>query len=280
MKIEGDLAFRLRWALLSPLRAYVRYSPLQRGRPFLMWRVLGALVPDRTFLAHVRGGKVRLRCREVVGFLRLVQGSFEEAEIETLSKAACPGTVAIDAGAHVGLFTIPFSRAVGPEGEVWAFEPLPENVERLRANVQENRLRNVATFAAAASDADGVLPFRLAGDSAYGSTVEVRDDWETGKSMNVRAVSLDTEWKARGMPPVTALKVDVEGAELRVLRGSRQLLRRYRPPVLVEVTDPDELERIASYLAPLAYEERSEGGFAPHNHLFTVSAEATTDPSE
>jgi hypothetical protein len=119
VKIEvaaEDWRFRLFWALAWPLRIYVRYAKIEPGRRFLIWRVLTALVPpkDRTFLAHgPGGGRVRLRYGENVGFLRLVQGSFEDAEVETLMEAALLGTVAVDIGAHVGIFTIPLARTVG-----------------------------------------------------------------------------------------------------------------------------------------------------------------------
>ena len=105
-----DRRFRVLWALAWPLRMYVRHTPIRYGRRFLVWRVLAALVPpgDRTFLAQSPGGgRVRLRYREVVGFLRLIQGSFERAEVETLIEAARPGTVAVDIGANVGIFTGP-----------------------------------------------------------------------------------------------------------------------------------------------------------------------------
>lgn len=270
MKIEGDLSFRVFWALLWPLRAFVRFTP--RGRRFLTWRVLAPVIPRRSFIAHVPGGKVRLRSREVVGFLRLVQGSFEQAEIETLTEAARPGTVAIDAGAHVGMFTVPLARAVGGEGGVWALEPLPENVMRLRANLLENRLRNVRIFPSAASDADGVQAFHVAGDSAYGSTRDVLPAWGTDELLEVPAMRLDTEWKKHGMPCVSVIKIDVEGDELRVLHGAENLLRALRPRLLIEVPSPDELEQIVRYLSPFDYERREAPGFAAHNHLFAASS--------
>ena len=274
MKIEmaaEDRRFRVLWALAWPLRMYVRYTRIDRGRRFLIWRVLRALVPpeDRTFLAHSPGGgRVRLRYREVIGFLRLVHGSFEDAEVETLMEAARPGTVAVDIGANVGIFTVPLARAVGTDGTVWAFEPLPENLDRLHANVTENQLANVRLFAAAASDTDGALSFHVAGDSAYGSTREVFSGWGTGRSLTVPAVRLDAEWRTRGMPFVSVIKIDVEGAELAVLRGSRDVIRHCRPVLLVEAANSDELAKIEKYLLLFNYERRGRGGFLAHNHLF------------
>jgi FkbM family methyltransferase len=274
VKIEvaaGERRFRVFWALAWPLRMYGRYTWIERGRRFLIWRVLWALLPpqDRTFLAHgPGGGRVRLRYREVIGFLRLVQGSFERAEVETLMDAARPGTVAVDVGANVGIFTIPLGRAVGTDGAVWAFEPLPDNLDRLRANIAENRLANVSLFEAAASDTEGTLSFHVAGDSAYGSTREVFQGWGTGRTLEVPGVRLDTEWRARGMPRVSVIKIDVEGDERAVLRGAREVIRRCRPVLLLEAANGDELAKIEGYLLPLGYERCERAGFAGRNYLF------------
>lgn len=274
MKIDvapEDRRFQVFWALVWPLRMYVRYTWIERGRTFLIWRVLGALLPpeDRTFLAHSPGGgRVRLRYREVIGFLRLVQGSFEGAEVETLMEAARPGTVAVDIGANVGIFTIPLAYAVGTDGAVWAFEPLPENIDRLRANVIENQLANIRLFAEAASETDGAISFRVAGDSAFGSTREVFYGHGTGRSLTVPAVRLDAVWRSRGMPIVSVVKIDVEGAEVAVLRGAQDVIRRCRPILLVEAANSDELAKIERYLSPFQYERRAREGFVAHNHLF------------
>ena len=266
-----DRRFRVFWALAWPLRMYVRHTPIPYGRRFLVWRVLRTLVPpgNRTFLAHTPGGgRVRLRYREITGFLRLVQGSFENAEVETVMAAARPETVAVDVGANVGIFTIPLARAVGNGGSVWAFEPLPDNVDRLRANVIENGLTNVQLFAAAASDTDGTLSFHVAGDSAYGSTREVFSGWGTGRALTVPAVRLDTEWRTRGTPSVSVIKIDVEGAEMAVLRGSQDVIRECRPVLVLEGATSGELAKIERYLSLFNYERRMRAGFVRHNHLF------------
>jgi FkbM family methyltransferase len=267
----GDRRFRLVWAVAWPLRIYLRHTPLKLGRTFLIWHVLAALTPkgDRTFLAKCPdGSRVRLRYSEVVGFLMLVQGSFERAEVETMIEAARPGTVAVDVGAHVGIFTVPLAHAVGAGGSVWAFEPQPENLERLQANLAENHRTNVSLFGAAASDADGGLLFHVADDSAYGSTGEVLQGRGTVGSLKVQALRLDTVWKGDGMRPVSVVKIDVEGAELAVLRGAQELIRRCRPVLLVETATSDQLAEIERYLSALGYEKRDPKGFAARNHLF------------
>jgi FkbM family methyltransferase len=224
---------------------------------------------DRTFFALTPGGgRVRLRYREVIGFTVLLQGSFEDAEVKTLMQAARPGTVAVDVGANVGIFTIPLARAVGPDGAVWAFEPLPENLDRLGANLRENHLTNVRLLAAAASDADGTLSFNVADDSAYGSTGDVLHGREAVRSVTVSAVRLDVEWRRRGMPFVSVIKIDVEGAELAVLRGSHDVIGRCRPVLLVEAANADDLAEIENYLSPFKYERRRPDRFVGHNHLF------------
>jgi FkbM family methyltransferase len=205
----------------------------------------------------------------VIGYTTLLWGSFERAEIEMLRAAVRPGTIAIDVGANVGIFTIPLALVAG---EVWAIEPLRENAARVRENARRNGLANVAVFTAAAADEDGEVRFHLARDSVYGSTREVFDGHDTGETRVVPALRLDGEWLRRDRPSVSVLKVDVEGAELAVLRGARNLLENARPALLVEAGSAASLLEIDRFLLELGYERQPHAAFAPQNHFFVPAA--------
>ena len=140
------------WPLTWPVRQYVRRSPVARGKGLLVRSLLRPLVPPppATFVtATVGGGRLSLQYAERIGLSTLIHGGFEVVEIECLRRAATPGTTAIDAGANVGVFTVPLATAVGPDGAVMAFEPFPDNVARLEENIELNGLRNVAVHACA-----------------------------------------------------------------------------------------------------------------------------------
>ncbi|HTZ07009.1 MAG TPA: FkbM family methyltransferase [Gaiellaceae bacterium] len=244
-------------------RAYVVRFPLARGKGFVVGSVAPRLpVEDREFEAAVPGGTVVLRWDEASGRRVLREGAYELAEVEAARRVLAPGDTAIDVGANVGLFTIPLATAAG---HVVAVEPLAENVERLVANVSRNSLDNVTVVDASAGDTDGTIELTVAADPAFGSVGEVTKHHAAG-TRAVRSIRIDSLWAELGCPPVAFLKIDVEGAELRVLDGASELLRTCRPVLLVEADPGDAAAAVAAHLS--GYTETTPAGFSPVNHLF------------
>jgi FkbM family methyltransferase len=264
--------FRYLWPLLRPLHAYVSPPGPRRGKGFLLERVLLPMIPTdprASFVARLPdGGRLRLRCREVIGFEIMLHGAFEAAESRYLSSRARAGTTAIDVGANIGLFTVPLARAVGSGGRVLAIEPDPENVARLEANLRLNRLANVLVERVAASDWDGEAELHVANDPAFHSTVAVHEGREVGRSLRVPVTRLDTMWMRLGRPAVSAIKIDVEGAELAVLRGAETLLRETRPALLLEANTAEQGRALADWLAQRSYAWRAEPGLAKRSNAF------------
>jgi FkbM family methyltransferase len=141
-----------------------------------------------------------------------------------------PGDVAFDVGANIGLFTVLMARQVGTEGRVVAYEAEPANAALLRDNVALNYLNErVEIVERAASDAEGRAAFfrteRFAGNSSL-----VRHDRayfryfgvDRHRRIRVRTEPLDRH--AGRFARIALVKIDVEGAELRVLRGMRRLI--------------------------------------------------------
>jgi FkbM family methyltransferase len=144
-------------------------------------------------------------------------GNFEEHRQQALSEVLRYGDCFLDVGAHAGFFTLLGSRLVGPEGKVVAFEPLPENLKFLRLHLGANRIENVTVLDAAVSDSQGVAYFAEGRNTHTG---ELSPDGQ----IRVRTVKLD-ELLADGIIPApNVIKIDVEGAELRVLQGAEQIL--------------------------------------------------------
>ena len=134
------------------------------------------------------------------------------------------GMTVWDIGAHVGLYTLASARAVGPAGQVHAFEPVPENLRFLKRRLGLNRLTNVKVWDAAVGDRSGSV--RMApGDSPSEYHVE-----PTGPA-EVPAITLDDWWARSGSAPPHLVKIDVEGSEVAVLRGGSWTLGQHRPPI-------------------------------------------------
>jgi FkbM family methyltransferase len=234
-------------------------------------------IPTEFLTPLPTGGVLRLFYRERIGLSTLLEGPFEEAEVRALCAQVSPGSCVIDVGANVGVFTVPLARAASRSGLVIAVEPMLENVERLKANLALNDLDNVAIEPSAAGKTDGTTRLVVAGDPAYAST-ERRLSRDSGEgSIAVRERRLDNLWSERGHPHVTAVKIDVEGAELDVLRGGATLIEQCRPPILLEATSADQLSTLADFLTGYSYVDTQPSGFRPWNHLFVQAANRAAD---
>lgn len=157
--------------------------------------------------------------------LRVLRGTYEPEQTAHFVRWIRPGATVIDVGAHVGYYTLLASMLAGESGSVWAFEPEPTNAAFLRRHMYLNHCRNVHVEEVAVSSSSGQGRFVCGKGSGTG-----RLD-KTGE-MEVRTVRLADFCASRGIRP-TALKIDVEGAEVEVLDGARDLIRSERPVIFL-----------------------------------------------
>lgn len=158
----------------------------------------------------------------------------QRAEIAALVEAIRPGDVAVDVGANKGSFLPSLSWAAGP-GRVVAFEPQAELAGYLRRACRAARLTNVAVEASGVSDRAGTLNLHVPGAGASpGASLEPAvAALSPGRDVAVPVVTLD-EYFRDETRRIAAVKIDVEGHELAVLRGAGALLERHGPLVVFE----------------------------------------------
>ena len=159
------------------------------------------------------------------------------------------GTVFIDVGANIGLYSVPAGAIVGLHGAVICFEANPSTYRYLLRNLSRNRRANaIAENVAVGADSGEV---RITRQTRNIGEVHVAAAGETGEV--VPMVTLDGYCAEHGIARVDYLKVDVEGYEASVLRGSEWVLRvnpdilvqtEYEPRHLARYGDPGEMERI------------------------------------
>lgn len=145
------------------------------------------------------------------------------------------GTV-FDVGANTGVYAL--VAASVPGTEVHAFEAYPPVAALLRENLRLNRRgRRVRVVEAAVTDVAGTIDLFVPPPSgAVETSCSTDASFRDGSTpVTVPAVTLDEYWDSAGRPQVTVIKVDVEGAEHRVLRGALALLRATRPVTFVEI---------------------------------------------
>ncbi|MGC1414514.1 MAG: FkbM family methyltransferase [Candidatus Acidiferrum sp.] len=166
-------------------------------------------------------------------FRSFVYGTWEPEFSRAVTSAAKQGMTVIDIGAHIGFHTLLFAKCVGPTGRVFSFEPLPENFDLLRKNVELNNLTQVRAFDKAVFSRAGEITISVPDDqpnSGNGSAC-----LEKGvKQFRVNAVSLDAFCEEFSIRP-DILKMDVEGAEYEVLKGAERVIAQFRPMLLIEL---------------------------------------------
>ncbi|MDT8308001.1 MAG: FkbM family methyltransferase [Bacteroidales bacterium] len=244
---------------------------MNKGKWFLERKVLSALLPKQGNFNYIlpNGCSVELYYSESLGSRCLAYGRFEIAEIEYIQNNFRGVGLAIDVGANVGMYTLTLSNVVGDHGNVWAFEALPQNVSRLKSNIYNNNLNNVEVFPLALGDDSGSVDFLVATDGAYGSLISVQDNKETNQTIKVQVEKLDVVWGNSKKPKVDFIKIDVEGAEVGVLKGAINLLQTCKPVILIEANSNTHLNEIESVLQPIGYRWEQPKGFEKQNYIFS-----------
>lgn len=174
-----------------------------------------------------------------------------------VKKLVKPGGHVVDIGANIGYVSALLSRYVGPRGQVFSFEPIPETFDLLTHSLRKLGISNVKAVCCAASSADSealmeIPHFPAGGENLYQSHIVSTDSKHRDmRTVTVRLRRLD-DLLAAELNGIEFVKIDVEGHELEVLKGSRLLIQQSHPAMLVEASgDPDASGSPASELFEL-----------------------------
>ena len=212
--------------------------PFARGKyiPIYLNNLLFEMGMLRPVQAGVRGFTMELDLRDLVTQSILSSGIWEP-ESTRVVEALPEGGVFIDVGAHVGYYTLDASKRVGKSGKVVAVEPNPPTADRLRRNVSLNNASNVSVQQVACTDTEMKLHFFQAGFENTGSSSLSKNNARSNQEIEVRGARLDAIVKELDLRRIDLVKIDVEGAELQVLRGMTESLAKYRPKVIIELVE-------------------------------------------
>ena len=137
------------------------------------------------------------------------------------------GDIVVDVGAHIGKYTIIASKMVGSKGKVIAIEAHPVNYDILKKNIVINRLNNVVALNYAVHSKETMVklyePGQEEGFTIYNTIMSERTS-RNQKYIEVKANTLDSLLLLNGINQVNWIKIDVEGAEYEVLKGSTNIL--------------------------------------------------------
>jgi FkbM family methyltransferase len=214
----------------------IRFPSKPVGKKFesvyFRWRKLFPRIP---FPIRLSNGDWWLFELDFIGESILL-GGYENVERQFCSHFLLPGMTVLDIGAHHGLFSLLFSRRVGPHGRVLSFEPSAENVARFKLHMKLNRRRNVDIFECALGEEEQFCPLYTVPTNSVLNSLRPPDTLLPVTSGSVRVRRVDDIMTERQIDRVDFVKLDVEGGELGVLKGAPILLtRRPRPVFLCEI---------------------------------------------
>jgi FkbM family methyltransferase len=161
-------------------------------------------------------------------------GHYESYLQRVIALEVRPGSVFYDVGANVGFYSLLASTLVA-SGRVYAFEPLPANVNYLRRHLELNGIQNAEVLEVAICDRVGASFF-------YEDETRAMGRLQTDGQCFVRTETLDSLVGERRIRPPDYMKMDIEGAELLALRGASQTFRKSRP-VLFLAMHSQEMHR-------------------------------------
>jgi FkbM family methyltransferase len=196
---------------------------LKRAHEFVLDRL-----PGDHLVSTLPGGE---RIRVAARYRQL---AWNPEEYRAFRETVRPGSVVLDVGANVGCYTLLFATWSGPAGRVFAFEPAPASQAGLRRHLALNDLGDrVDVVAAAVSSSVGFARFRTDGTSGANALAPLNAGASTA-TIDVETTTLDAFCATRQLRP-DVVKIDVEGAELDVLKGARQVLASHAVQAFLEL---------------------------------------------
>lgn len=185
------------------------------------------------------GARINLYLGNDQSYPTFLGGRFEPNEFAFVDSFLKPGMVFVDVGANEGFYSVFASRRIGPTGRLLAFEPSQREFTRLNANLQLNNAENARSECVALADAAGSGELKLCeyGHEGQNTLGDFGHAVHQSGTQTVELMSLDAYCDEHPLERLDFIKIDVEGAEQRVLEGARRTLAKFRPVILLELND-------------------------------------------
>jgi FkbM family methyltransferase len=204
----------------------------------------GSVVTIRSGFAQ--GMKWRRSHRYVNGYWL---GHFESDVQAAVGRLLSPGDFFLDLGANAGFFSLVAHRRIGLTGKCVSVDPDPANCQNMAELAKLNNLTNWTILQRAVAEAAGKLRFAVAGPGS--PTGHLAGDDESGEVSEVEVTTIDAICRQHGSPRL--IKMDIEGAEVRALKGAMETLRDLRPAWLIELHSQELAQEIRKILGGAGY---------------------------
>ncbi|QNO14462.1 FkbM family methyltransferase [Alkalicella caledoniensis] len=187
------------------------------------------------------------------------QGAFYEKQmLEDIESRIKPGSVIVDIGANIGNHTVFFGKFCNPN-KVHAFEPQPDVYQILTNNIEHNNLQQIVNC----------YNFGIGESQSRANLIKNKENLGMAKLIdnsegNVQVFALDDVIIDE---KVDLMKIDVEGMEMQVLKGSKRIIELFRPIIYIEAQNQKEFNNISEFLSEFGYEPKQRFNHTP-TYLF------------
>lgn len=192
---------------------------------------------------HINGFNIRLPIR----YFRYYEDGYERDTFKYFDQIIKPTDTILDIGAHIGLFSVFFSKKLSDKGKVICFEPTPGTYQILKRTAELNDLKNCKVVNAAIADKSGSLTFNLTSKDGEGSNANSLVQTErTVNVTEVKVFSID-DYRRTEKLKIDILKIDVEGYELNALIGAQETFITDKPSGILAL-HPESIKKLGQSL--------------------------------
>ena len=233
--------------LRTILKLILRLFPIERGKYTILTKYyFPKLTPPKGTrkISRLRNKiKMDLDLNEFLQSYLYLFGSYELPTIKFIERTLKPGDFVFDVGANVGYLSLTFAQLIGNTGKVYGFEPEKRNFETLQENIKLNGFKNIHPIKLAVSDENRTIKLYLSKNENQGihSTI-LHTDTLSEKYEEIEAVRLDDYVQNQEIDKIDLVKIDVEGAEIDVINGMKNILREKKPILILELVN--ELQKL------------------------------------
>ena len=234
-----------------------------KGSPYLPFKPQLRRIFDCVKSNYAKKGKVITNIKGIVYELDLNEyidssiyfnGYFEKDTTRAITTLCREGMYIIDIGANIGAHTLKFSQLVGKTGKVIAFEPMERASKKLKRNLELNDFDNVVVENYALSNVESKEKITV----SFTNSWPIRGEAKTDQSL-VSLTTLDLYVARENVSKVDIIKLDVDGYEHKVLTGSKKVLQKFKPIIVMELCDycvrnaGDSMEDLINFLDEAGY---------------------------
>jgi FkbM family methyltransferase len=219
-----------------------------------------------------------------VDYFRLFPGDYEQDNFEFVKSNVKPGDVVLDIGGHIGLMAVLFGKIVKENGKVFSFEPTPGSYLNLRETIRINKMNKIVSpLNMAVTERSGPVDFFISDNIVdVANTLTPYEKNKELKVIKVEATSIDDFVIKHKLNKINFIKIDAEGAELKVLKGGSQTISQLKPKINLAlhpeaiIANNDSLSAIYDYINELGYyiyyrnQELGKAAFCGKENLFDV----------